>query len=367
MVFSIPQPIHPVYTLPPSGPVGVSLNVGTAIKDMPQGADTTMKRDHNFAVIQAKERFDAAEKQYENDFQLATQKATTASNAIGDARKKKIIAITILAASIIAIVGTAIALGVSGLWPVALIAVPFLMALVPTSYYTHLFRKLVSSLENDIQAPGLLPKPVLTLPVYNPKQDLDLLQSRIDAQNILALGNLKQLAESKWSNDQITNYALLDRVTPISMDKRPQFYAKCIQLIDGFGLIMKQHTALKSQADHEFQKMDQALKEWKRDQDSYISSQEWTLREQERQQAAIREARLAGRPIPVYSPLSGIATLLSRWELEKLKTTTAETYGRRDSDNRGWYRSTLVSIETTFQQASNHLEMQYSYAKAAAV
>ncbi len=361
MAFSIPQTINPVYSLPSGDPLNATLNVGAAIKDLPLGTETTMKKTHNAAVIQVQKQFEADTTQFEIDFQAATVKAVAAEKVIGDARKKKIIAITLLVASILTAVGFLAVAIATQTWPILFVAAVGLVAIAPTSYYTHIFRKKVAQLAADIAAPGAMKKPVLNLPVYNPKVDYELQQSRSDAQNTLASMNIKQMHETRISNDDILNYALLDRVVHIKAEKRPVFYAKCVELINAHGKIVNEYNAYRSKAQAEFEKMNTALRHWKSQQNSHIQTQEWAL--QAHEQNRIYATQQHGT---VYTGPS-LVNILSRWELDSMRSSVAENYGRRDAQNHSWLTSTMQTIQTTYQQALSHVENQFVVTKAAAV
>lgn len=375
MLFSTLPSISPIHTLPVVPPAAVSLNIGSAIKDAQPGSGTEMEKANSIAIKRIVEKFEADQVQYNQDLQAASLKATEASKVIGEARKNKAIAITLLVANIITIVGVSLAAVLTGTWPIAFAATPFLIGLVPTSYYTDIFCNQVSHLDRDLNAPSQLAKPAMQqLPIYNPKKDLDLKQSRIDAQNALASMTLQQIAKSEWSNQDIVNYALLDRVTVIKSEKHPAFYAKCVQLIEGYRHIVKEHHNFLEAAEREFKLIKRELKSWKEKQDAYIQSQEWVYeqrqREMERNAVQQRQARRRGEHVPVYTTvgttMGRLANSISRRELESLKLDVAENYGRKDSENRYWYQNTLAAIHTAFNQAIDNLNQQFNEAKITA-
>lgn len=357
-MLSIPQTIYPIYSIPPESPVESSLHVGAAIKDLPIGSETEMKKHHSLAIISAKKQFKSELSQYEENFKVALLKAVEAEKIIGDARQKKIIAITLLVGSIITVVGSVIAATVTGTLPLAFIAAPFLVGIIPSSYYIHIFRKQVSKLEHDIKAPNKLYKPALNLPIYNQKNDLDLAQSRLDVQNQVAMMSICELAKSSITK-QITSYALLDRVTRMSEENRPHFYAKCIQLINANDQILKEYNTYAKTVESEFKKMNNSLKAWKNQQDFHIANQESNLLQQDFNEIYTRRER----PL---KPILGLSTVISKWDLENFKTEVAVSFARRDSENRQWFRRTSADIETAFEQARKEIESQYVKVKRAA-
>lgn len=365
MAFSIPQTIQPVYTIPDLGSVNVMLNVGSAVKDLPPGAETTMKKANDIAVVKVTQRYQADSIQFEKDFEAAEIKAQKAEKMISSTRNKKAIAITLLVATIIATVATVVLAAVTQTWPILFIAAPCLIALVPSSYYTHIFRVSVDELEDDIAAPSKMTRPVLKLPVYDPKQDIDLQQTRVDIQNQIATMSLRQISETNLSTDAIFGYELLDRVTQIQSEKRPTFYAKCIQLINAYGRIENEYKQYFGKAEREYNKLHTELQQWKSQQDSHLQSQEFALFEQERTARQINEARRRGECVNVHTG-GFLGSMLSRWELDNMRSQVAEGYGRRDAQNRIWYTTTVQTIKNGYQQASTNIEEQYKLAKAAA-
>lgn len=364
MAFSIPQTIYPAYTIPEPGPVNVRLNVGASIKDLPPNAETTMKKANDMAIAKTIRQFEADSTQFDKDLKAAEIKAESAKKIISKTRNKKALSITSLAANIIAIVAVGVIAVATWTWPILFAAVPFAIGSVPSSYYTHVFCKKVNELENDIAAPGKMKRPVLTLPVYNPKKDMDLLQSRIDTQNTLASMSIRQIFDADVSNDEIIGYELLNRATHISPEKRPAFYAKCIQLINAYGQIDKEYKQYNDKAQREYDKLDREFRNWKSQQESYLRSQEWALQERERR--VNRTCRENEESLTVQI-IDGVGTMFSRWELEKMKTQFIEGSVRRDMQNREWYKTTVQAIKNAYQQASVNIENQYAVAKAAAV
>ena len=109
MAFSIPPTIIPAYSLPSPNPVNYNLAVGSAIKDQPNGTETTMKKANDVAVIRAQENYKTSVAKYEIDFKAATIKADMAEKVVDNARLKKAIAITCVVAAVIGVVGVVIA------------------------------------------------------------------------------------------------------------------------------------------------------------------------------------------------------------------------------------------------------------------
>lgn len=367
MVFSIPKNFTPGYTLPADEPINNTLLVGEAIKDLPNGTETTMKKNHDVTVIQIKEKFTHNLNEYNQNFQTASLKAAEAAKLIGNARMKKAIAITLVATTAIALAGITAATLATGMSVIAFTAIPFIIGSIPTAYYARIFSKAVANLENTISAPDKLVKPKLVLPTYNPSYDLDLEQSRINVQNLLSSMTIPELAVSEWSKQDIINYALLDRVTAINPDKRPKFYARCIQLINVYGKNQAERNQLLALAKQEYRKLDSELNRWKSDQESYIQNQEWALRNKEHAQIQMQERQKHKHQVTSLTGIVGsVSTAISRWELDRVKASVAENYGRRDTENIHWYSNTVGIIDTAYARAMTRLAVKFDQAKTAA-
>jgi hypothetical protein len=365
MGFSIPQTINPVYSVPNTSTLTSQLKVGAAIKDLAPGTETTMKKAHDASLITLTEKYEADTALYEKNFKAAEVNAAKAQKVVDRARRDKAIAVTFLALSILFLIGVGIAAAATGTLPILFGAIPCVAVLIPSSIYTNILSKKVAKLEKEIAAPGVLQKPELQLPVYHSNKDYELLQSRIDAQNLLSSMTVKEMVESGIHEDEIVNYGLLDRVTVINAENRPVFYAKCVQLIKSYGQIVGEYSKYSEQSKSEFNKLDRELRLWKTQQDDHIRTREWELREQERTQAQINEARRHGQPVAVRA-IGTAATILSRIDLENMKREVANGYLKRDAANHSWNETTMSSVKTSYRDALRNVEEQYTAAKTAA-
>lgn len=368
MLFSIPTPMSPVYTMPQAGTVAAAPTVGNAVKDLENSADTQMGKIHAIALQKVQAQFKEDQAQYEIDFQSAVDKAEDAKRLIGSANRKKMEAITVLVANILAVAGVVIASALTGVWPLVFIAVPFLVGMVPSSYYVSIFCQTAAKLERDIQAPNRLNKPVLHLPTYNSEKDLELRQSRLNAQNAFAeMPTLQQVATYKWSSDEIVNYALLDRVTKIDDAKRPAFYGKCIQLIKGYGVIVKEREKFLNYALSEYNSMDQRLRSWKRERMEVIESRKENIEIRDRRlpRGARRDLR-RGR-VPVRPLVKGVFLSIEKNRLYNQESDVHRDYAKLSLMAKNWHAHALNAINTAFNQALGHIEYQYTVAKSSAV
>jgi hypothetical protein len=279
------------------------------------------------------------------------------------------------------------------------IAAPCLAAIIPTSYYTHLFSKDVNKLEKTIAAPDKIKTPTLHLPVYDRHRDLDLLQTRLDTQNRLSKMSLKQVFDSKIPQDNIVGYQLLGDAAHISKENRSLFYGKCVQLLDAHQQIDQERLQYIDTAEAEYKKLDSELRDWRRDRDEFHRYQELERERRIRDiQANIHLQRLktnrihsiqtfpvtpnrapvytpiyapVRRPNPVYSIYYPYSTyspqIMTEIELKYEKIQVAEKFGRRDAENQFWLKNIIATINREYEQAAATLEMQYIEAKKVAI
>ena len=340
MAFSIPQTIPVTYSLPAKLLENHSLIVGAAIKDMPSGAETSMKKAHAIAVTNAQAKFEIEMANYA----AATKKIETAHTAFSEACKKKVLAITVLAMTIIGAVCATVAAVITQTGPFLWVATPFLIGIAPSSYFTHTFREIAAKLEKDIPVTSPIPKPVLHLPLYDPAADLDLKQTRIAAQKTLAKTTLSQIANANYPNENIVNYALLDRVTKISQAKRPAFYAKYLQLIHAQKQIDHERWHYGAQTDKEYRRLIVELHDWVKLQNSYINSQLNVLNAEEK----------TGTGAMILEPF--------RNEIAKKRIEIGTTQNLRKLDCASWRQSMIKNINAAYIKAQEHLEKQFTTA-----
>ncbi|MCE5293649.1 MAG: hypothetical protein LLF94_03420 [Chlamydiales bacterium] len=368
MAFSIPAAIYPKFHVPDTASIVNGPKVGLAIKDVANDQETTNKRVHAAAVARITEQYKADDAQYSKDFTTATIKAEAAKKVIGSERFKKVLAITALVATIIGIVGAVIATAVTGTLPLLFIAVPFVVGLVPASYYTHIFRKSVDSLDADIARPSQIRKPVLYLPEYNMAHDFELKQSRESAVNVLSSkSTLRQVYETRYTTHDIVQFALLERMTQAPENKRPQFYAKVVELINAMGKADANKAEYKSDTEREFYKLDSELAKWNQTEQQYISSQELKLATNSSIHTHTTFNRRNPKPVRVVSAVVGTATaILTRMEIDRRKTEVLNTYIQRNQANRAWKSNLLNKIDQKYTKAIGKLETQFANAKIAA-
>lgn len=390
MSFSIPITIHPVYSVLALDSFPL-LEVGTAIKDLPEGTETAMKKAHKLAIdefrekfkidtLRAEEQYKADKLQFDSDFQAAKKRASEAEQVIDKVRHKQVWAITFLAISVVAAAGAIISAAVTHTWPILFVAAPFLIGIAPISYYVHIFRKKISSLEREINFPNQMHSPSLQLPpyhppTYSPDQDLDLSQARLKAQHALAsLSQLKQLAHSDYTHDQVVSYALLDKVTQMSSEKRPRFYATCLQLIISQKKIDDELSQYNTAANEEYNKLMEEARLWKSQQDTHLAQQESALHQQEQDlhrrrmhhmQYNEERSRLGRRPVLMNGP-NDFQIEHEREKVRQQRNEVAHTVTNRSTELTGWLRTTQVAIASNYQIANRSLEETFFQAKAIA-
>lgn len=337
MAFSIPQTIPFTYSLPTKLVENHSLIVGTAIKDMPSGAETSMKKAHALAIANAQAKFEIELANYA----AATKKIENAHIAFSEACKKKILAMTLLAITTLGAVCATVAAVLTQTGPFLFVATAFLIGIAPSSYFTHTFREIASKLEKEIPVASPIPKPVLHLPIYDPAADLDLKQTRIAAQNTLAKTTLSQIANANYPKENIVNYALLDRLTKISQAKRSSFYAKYLQLIQAQKQIDHERWHYGAQTGKEYRRLVVELHDWVKLQNSYINSQQILLKAEEQ----------AGTGSNVLDPL--------RTEIAKKRIEIGTTQNLRKLDCATWRQSMIREINDAYIKAAKELEKQF--------
>lgn len=365
-MFSIPPNINVNYpTTMPEAPVG-GINVGAAIKDMEPGAFTPTKLAHDERVSAIRKQFEINMKEYNQQFKTLTEAAGKASEAMPEARKNKIIAISALAVTIVAAVGLLCAAAATGMLPLAFAAIPLLGLIGVESYFVHNARTNVSGLNAQIEAPGRLPKPQLRLPVYDPGKDLDLRETRMDAQNALSRMTLTQIAASGYSTTKIAKYALLDRAAHVSPQGREVFYAHFNQLIDVLGEVKRKHDSYVRQIANENSKLKSEFTAWAQMQRNSLASQKQLIVDRRRELGRQDEARAHGVPVRgnFFEKVHLEQAVADR---RRQKDLFNHTYHAKDAEIQKWHGD-IVSLEKSkFQETIAMIEGQFNAAKVGAL
>lgn len=373
---SIPHIIDPVYTL--SNTQNVNLEVGSAVKDLPQGGETVMKinydatvinshssfnseiirleklfnektsqydKDFSLEKIRLEKDFNAATTQYDKDFNAATIKSARAEKILQGERMKRMIATVILVACIIGVVGVTIAAVLTQTWPILFAVAPLLIGVVISGIYATRLIDKVYRLEDDIEAPSKIKKPSLLTPSlykpdpsmykprlylpspYTPELDLDLLETRVNLQNTLAPMTIAQLAKSGHSDKKIINYALLDKVDLISPNNRPAFYGKAIQLIHDYREMKAKHDDYVKEVNAKLNRLNKKFEDWKSkkeydllSQGTNLSLEEYDLLKKEKSLLWIYSLHRRH-----YSPVIAVVNgIMSRLDIARQKVSIAE-------------------------------------------
>jgi len=343
--------------------------VGTAVKDLPEGAETDMKKSVALTASRVQQKFDADLHQYEEDIEVASTRAKQALDRIDGERTGKAIAVTLLVVSILATIGAIVAAAATGILPLLFVAVPLIAVIAASSYYVHHFNTEIAQLKRDIASPSLLTKPVLNLPSYDSAKDLDLEKSRTNAQNTIATMSLEAVAQSNWSTEQLRDYALLDRVTQLDEDSRPAFYAKCIELIHSYNKIAAERLNYLNSAESEHNRLWSELHRWKQDQEAYIRSQEMQVSYTYRAGLSVhrthhpysRHRHLVTRPtvriVPTY-------TFRPNWEINRMREAADSQFAHRSSEIANWHQNTVHAIESGFNQTTQTLDHKFRELRA---
>lgn len=296
-----------------------NLKVGEAIKDLKEGTKTAMLGAHEKKVEDLTREYQSNLEQYNSTHGKLSMDAEDAKLEISIARRKKAIAITAVAFSVIAIVGIAVATALTGVWLAGLAALPFAVTLVPASYYSHCFRSAVSQLERVIDSPNKLSRPELQLPKYDPKKDLDLKESRMQAVNQFANATLADIAKSGFSIQEIVDYDLLGRATKTAEKNKPHFYAQCVELIKGFGTLAKTHEENEKLIANEVKKQNDEVAKWNKDMESALHSDKEAIRQLE---ASIALKKATANQTQVHRV--DIVTLTANLEIKKVQLNQRE-------------------------------------------
>ncbi|KAF3361843.1 hypothetical protein PHSC3_001609 [Chlamydiales bacterium STE3] len=358
--------IPPIFTIPNFGQLNPSLEVGNAIKDLPIGVETSMKKANDIANKHLEKEHALGLASYENKLGKAKIGAFEAEGKIGKAKLQKGIAITMLVVNIIGAVSITVIAAVTQMWPILFFAIPCLIAIIPSSYYTHTYRNEVSKLEEAIAAPGRMSKPHLSLQKYEPEKDFELAQSRQHKQESFIGMSIREIAEKEISTRNIIDYALLDRVTAVREENRPVFYAQCVQLIKAFKRISSEKEAYSRQVQKEFGRRSQELESWKTAKERRVKIEEEAL--QERENDTLRQVngfQRHGAHVQVKNRSSNTVRL-DRTPINRKRSNLYEKYGERKAEIRNWYNTEMQRVEGGFQQAVYNLEHQYLEAKKAA-
>jgi hypothetical protein len=220
-----------------------ALPIGHAVKDLPAGSETAMTKSYAEQDKKVQTAYGQAVSKYQYEM-ILEEESIRASQEINTFANKRTLAITLLAMSVIGLVGILITTAIISMPILLFIAIPCAIALVPTSYCVHVYNHRYFELQkNVIEDDSWLPGGPRILPIkpkspllseYDASKDLDLEKSRKQAQNKIKTASLEELA-SEWTSDQIVQYALLDEITPLTHPKRPQFYETCLQLFKELG------------------------------------------------------------------------------------------------------------------------------------
>lgn len=234
-----------MFSVQHSRPIEMSFQVGRVYKDLPEEA-TQMKKDYEEAAQKARALHETAMTQFRKDKASAEERAHPIKAEIAKL-SGKLLAMENDLISLMTVTGVLIAAAFIALPPLFFVAIPFACAAGVVGYFMIAARIKRDELQEELQIAPNIPEPQLKLPPYDVSRNLDVKESRQNAQKSLAGGSLEQIATSPWSSEQIAQYALLDRAAPriALLDEteqaRPQFYAKVIQLVDSYRSIQQQN------------------------------------------------------------------------------------------------------------------------------
>lgn len=354
------------YTLPTTAWPETNLQIGTAIRDLPDEAETPLHQQYTHELAQAKACFEQAKIDFESDLAKAKATADEARPQIREAKSKKTRAITLFAINVMASVGALATLWTS--FPLlAFVAIPLGIALIPVGSYCNEACDKVAKLEANIAAPNRLPRPIWSSPHYNPTNDLDLAKSRIQAQNTLAQYTIAQLAQCAWKKEQITGYALLDHVVVMKEKNRPRFYAKCLDLIHAYGNLTVEHQKFLQETSQAYHQQIQSLDKWRAEAMGEIATMQRQLQRDERTYYATEAAHKLDSSKPNVGFVGSWNLSSQRTAIETKQNKTATKYANDKVAISQWYENRQKKIVQRHKQAQEAIEQEFLNTKALVV
>lgn len=335
----------------PEYSINVEKAIGASIKDMDDGAKTPMVQQNEQQLEEAEKRLQSDTKAYELKFSALSLKAEAAKSKIGIERYNKAFAVTLLSVAVLGAIALPATAAVIGSGVVAATAIPFFIGIAPAGYFTHVYRKEVSRLENEIAAPGRLCKPVKEyVAKYNPHHDLDLKSTRLEVMNSLCTKTLRELANSDWTTDQMVQYRLLDGFQGVKGDGIP-FYNRCITLIKQYKDIRLDRDKIKVKIISDYQTKSSQCDDWKRQNTDRIDRNlAWN---------SPRHRRYENENFVVYQH-NEFAKSRVRASLNQEKANIFEEYGRAKANLENWKDQSLRNADTGFNTAETQLIHEFA-------
>lgn len=361
-ISSIPSPYQPHFAPVFTGSWVPLVENETVIKDYDDQYKTPMLQRHEEAVRVEEARYAQAKDDYAETFQDLSLKAVVAKDEIGSARVKKAIAITCVVATVIGAVGLLVAGTVTGMLPLIFAAIPFFVAIAPSAIATRATKQGVARLEREINAPYNLPVPQKWLPTYFKQHDLDLKSSRFAAINKLAGMSLQDIANSRWTIQELIDYRLLDQTGKFSEDERSAFYGKSIRLINDCRDLKAYFAEEKAKVEDIFNTKMGELKGWYAREISSINSHAYDIqRRQSHHVYIVGDRHHRGQTFlhNAYTFADSIDTNHSMNSLNERRGQVESTHGYMKGQLNSWRDQAQRNVTEAYKAAMGSLEAQF--------
>lgn len=249
--------------------VNSSVNTGSKIKDLAEGALTEMRLGYEKDLAQANAQYATDFKTYQEKFSTLTVSANFARENIKEPQAQKAESIKRVALQVLGIGVIVTAALLTGGTIFALAAIPLAFLASRESYEIYLNHKKTSTLQEKIDAPGKLPVPKKReVSPYNPFQDLDLATTRRKVVRELSAYSLHQLANSPYTISQIVDYELLNEA--LGQTQKEAFYGKTIQLLKKAKQAEDNKNRCLAKIESEFKKAYSDFYTWKNEQQASL-------------------------------------------------------------------------------------------------
>lgn len=362
---SIPSPFQADFSISSSMSWVPLIENKTVIKDFDDQHKTPMLQKHEIAVRIEEAWYAQAQDDYKQTFQDLSTKAIVAKEEIGSARVKKAIAVTCVVATVIGAVGLIVAGAATGMLPLFLAAIPLFIGIAPSAIATRATKQGVARLEREIEAPYNLPVPKKMLPIYHKEHDLDLKSSRLAAINKLAGMSLQDIANSKWTAQELIDYRLLDQTGKFPENQRSAFYGKSIRLINDCRDLKVGFGKEKAKVDGIFNAKMRELEGWHAQEISSIDSHAYDIqRRRSHQYYVVPDRHHRGHAMlhNTFTMIDAIDTNYSMNNLNQRREEVASTYGYVKGQLNSWRDQAQMNVTEAYKAALGSMEAQFKAA-----
>lgn len=344
------------------------MKVGEAVKDMPDGGNTSMKASYDKVFKEAEDRFNQAHDEYDKKYSAVALTANKAITELEGLKKKKLITVTLLVAAIILAIGAVLAGLITGMLPLCFIALPFLIGIAPSSFFIHSYNNKAPKLQASIDVPGKIPAPKKDVVApYEPERDLELRSTRASVMNTLAQESLQELAQEKrWSPSEMVSYDLLDA-------NKAEFYAKVLILIETYHKNKSEKQFHEEDTEAIFQTLLEQLNLWKSSEIAQVEKSEYDLK-------LLESTLVELENLKEYFSNHGSSETMSeaflrsqrkshvftrKGELAVRKQLISLGEGTLAEKIKNWFQASMETLNHTYAQATQTLEKEYQNSRLA--